>query len=502
MENTGRIRKSLAPAAQRILFSRPCDRDIEDELWHISHVDQAHVLMLSECGIVARSRAVRLLAAIDRLREQNFAPLLDRPMPRGLFLAYEDYLIETEGFETGGILQTARSRNDLNATVLKLRIRRPWLRVLEEGLRLHAILLRRARRHSTTVMPVYTHGQAAMPVTYGHYLAGIAMALMRHFRGLLSVRDDMQCCALGAGAVAGSSFPIRTEMTAQWLGFASGPPHSIDAVASRDLPLRLLAAASIYALELSRLAADLLLWTTAEFDFIHLPDELVGSSSAMPQKRNPFLLEHIQGRAMALLGAFVQCSASMHATPFTNSIAVGTEAMKPLWNALQSLEDIIVLARLVVAGAEPNDEAMMRRAVQGFTVATALADRLVSDGIASFRKAHWLIGSAVLETLARGTENLQETATSCVRNAGIPASFEDLNPASVVQALEFGGGPGPLSFKANLDMLKQQWSEHYGQKQSQKKVWQQAEMRLEGAVKKFISATAEEKSGVLASQHS
>lgn len=485
MENTGRIRKKLTASARRIVFGRPFDHQALDELWHISRVDQAHLLMLEECGIVQPGRVARLLAAIDQLQRQDFAVLRQRPATRGLFLLYEDYLIETEGADIGGILQTARSRNDLNATVLKRRLRRPYLQLLEQALRLHAILLRRAESYAGVVMPAYTHGQAAMPTTYGHYLAGMAQALFRDLDALLAGARDMQRCPLGAGAVTGTSFPIRTERTAQLLGFDAGPLNSLDAVASRDLVLRLLAAASIYSVNLSRLATDLLQWTTAEFDFLHLPDELAGSSSAMPQKKNPFLLEHVQGRSAALAAAFVHAIGSMHATSFSNSIAVGTEAVKPVWGALQDLTEMVTLMRLVVAGAEPNRKAMLERTVKGFTVATAFADHLVKEANLDFRTAHRLIGSAVLKTMERENERLESVAASTTAEHGVSTSFLHLDPASVVRSHEFGGGPGPVSLKRCLEQLRGEWISHAAQKRLQKQKWEEAEITLNKAVEEL-----------------
>ncbi|HXB22481.1 MAG TPA: argininosuccinate lyase [Candidatus Solibacter sp.] len=486
MENTGRIRKPLTPSGRRILFGESLDHHAKEELWQISRVDQAHLLMLTECGIIRRERAAGLLAAIGRLQAENFASLHQRRSIRGLFLLYEDYLVETEKAEVGGILQTARSRNDLNATVLKMRLRRPYLRVLEQALRLHAILLRRANQYADVIMPVYTHGQAAMPTTYGHYLAGVAKALFRDLDAIITSAGDIQSCPLGAGAVAGTSFPIRTERTAQLLGFDSGPLNSLDAIASRDLVLRLLASGSIYSLTLGRLATDLLQWTTAEFDFLHLPDELVGSSSAMPQKRNPFLLEHVQGRSVSLVGAFVQATGSMHATPFTNCIAVGTEGMKPVWGALQNLAEMMTLIRLVIAGAEPNREAMLERTVNGFTVATAFADRLVAKANLDFRTAHKLIGSAVLRTLEDGNQSFESVTSSYCAEHGVSASFHDLGPAAVVRSLEFGGGPGPSSLKHCLDQLLREWTSHYQQKRSRERHWAQAESTLKETVDELI----------------
>jgi argininosuccinate lyase len=490
MENTGRIRKPLTPSGHRILLRQNFDQNTLDELLQISFVDQAHLVMLRECGIIPRDRAAQLLARINRLQQEHFAPLRQKPTVRGLFLAYEDYLIETEGTQVGGVLQTARSRNDLNATVLKMKLRRPYLRLLEQCLRLHAILLRRAIRFSDVVMPVYTHGQAAMPITYGHYLAGVATALQRDLDGVLAASKDIQSCPLGAGGVAGTSFPIQTQRTAELLGFDSGPLNSLDAVASRDLMLRLLAAGAIYGLTLSRVATDLLQWTTAEFNFLCLPDELVGSSSAMPQKRNPFLLEHVQGRSAALTGAFVHAIGSMHAMPFTNCIAVGTEAAKPLWGALQNLTETTALLRLVVAGAEPNREAMLERSIKGFTVAVAFADRLVSQADLDFRTAHRMIGSAVLETLENENERFERVASRSATNRGASVSFDDLDPAAVARSLKFGGGPGSSSLNRCLEYLKEQWRLQYRQKQLQKAQWEQAQASLNHCVQELVGPAA------------
>jgi argininosuccinate lyase len=488
MDNTGRIRKPLVPRARRILFKYTSGGS-EEELEQIARVDQAHVLMLAECGIIDPIRARRLIMAIERLRAQNFVPLAQKEPVRGLFLLYEDYLISIEGPDIGGLLQIARSRNDLNATVLKLRLRGPVLKLAQECLRLHAALLRRANQYANVVMPLYTHGQAAMPATYGHYLAGVASALTRDLEGILAATADLQSCPLGAGALAGTSFPIRPARTAELLGFSTGPIHSLDSVASRDFLLRLLSASSIYSITLSRLATDLLLWSTAEFQFVGFPDELVGSSSAMPQKRNPFILEHVQGRAAALLGAFVQSAASMHATPFTNSIAVGTEATKPIWGSLQTVTEMVVLMRLAVAKAAPNTEAMLKRAVEGYTVATEFANLLVTNASLDYRSAHHLIGEAVLNSQENGSRNFQDAVAACLKERGISLSFgnQNIDPASVARSLEAGGGPGPRSLSACLQQLESKWKAHRQQKQSLAWKWRQAEAAFKEQIQAVLA---------------
>jgi argininosuccinate lyase len=227
MENTGRITRSLTLSAQRIVFGITAEQSVMDELPFITQVDQAHLVMLAEQQIVSAKQVAVLLAAIGELRLQQFAPLRGRSALRGVYLLYEDYLREKLGPEVGGILQTARSRNDLNATVLRLRLRVPYITLVSEALRLQAILQQRARQYRDVVMPAYTHYQPAVPITYGHYLAGVAVSLERELDALLDIAFDLQSCPLGAGAVGGTSLPIQPTRTAELLGFDRPVLHSI-----------------------------------------------------------------------------------------------------------------------------------------------------------------------------------------------------------------------------------------------------------------------------------
>ncbi len=483
MENTGLISSYLKPTARQILFGKIDEGSTQSELTTISQVDRAHLVMLAESGLIEPVKICRLLREIEKLRNCHFDSLLGRTTPRGLYLAYEDYLIEKLGLDIGGILQTGRSRNDLNATTLKLRLRKPYLRLLSETLRLQAILLRRARRFKEVVMPIYTHYQAAVPITYGHYLLGIASALGRDIAHLTAINTDINQCPLGAGAVGGTSLSINSARTASLLGFNAPVLHSIDAVASRDLVLRLLANATFIGITLSRLASDLQLWTTAEFGFLSLSDELVGSSSMMPQKRNPFLLEHVQGRSTSALGALVTASMAIHAKPFSNSIAVGTEAVSHLWKPLQDMIEAVILARLVAADAVPNKENMLKRAVDGYTSATALANQLVIEGGMPFREAHRTVGTIIRSALQNGHKPLQSEA----EQFNLKTSLEGLNPSFVAKNANYGGGPGIASMDTCLKSVHHQWAELMRRKSEQTQKWQMADMALDAAVQKLCT---------------
>jgi argininosuccinate lyase len=489
VENTGRIRRPLSRTARQIVFGDHVEQAIREELPFYVQIDRAHLVMLLEQGLLPAESVRRLLAVMDELVAHDYAALRGRPAPRGLYLLYENYLIERLGEEVGGAVHLGRSRNDINATVMRLRLRGRYHRLVREMLRLLAVLVRRAERHARLAMPIYTHYQAALPVTYGHYLSGVAVALQRDLRGIAEAAAELDRCPLGAGAAGGTTVPIDTVRTARLLGFGEGVLHSLDAVASRDLVLRLLAASTTLGVTLSRVATDLQLWSTAEFDFIRFPDHLVGSSSMMPQKRNAFLLEHIKGRGGAPLGAFTAAAMAMHATPYSNSVAVGTEGVKPLWHALDELTEAVVLARLVVAGAEPQPESMLRRAVEGFTPATELANRLVLGAGISFRSAHHLVGALVTGASERG-EPLAASAGHLFREHGLAADPAWLDPVAVAASAAYGGGPAQVSLRRVIDQVRAGWQDAARRLDGQLRGWREGDRALDEAVAGIVHGGA------------
>lgn len=437
MSTTGRLTRGLRAGTRRRLFE-DASQDIGAELALITEVDLAHLVMLARTGLLDRARAAAITRAVVHLREERFAGVRDLPRPRGLYLAYEEHLSRLLGPETGGALHTGRSRNDLNATTAAMRLRAWTLDFLEQALRLHAVLLGRARAHRDTVMPVYTHFQAAMPVTYGHYLLGIAEALGRDADAVADAARGLERCPLGAGAVAGTDLPVDPAATAALLGFSAPARHATDAVASRDTHLRILAAVAGTGVTLSRLGTDLQLWSTAEFGLVHMPDHLVGGSSAMPQKRNAFLLEHLKAKAGAAIGAWTAASSMVKSTPFTNCIEVGTEAVAACRPGLDAVHEAVLLAQVLAGGALPRPERMARRAEEGFTTATAAANHLVREGVA-FRTAHHAVGEEVRRALEEGRTGLDAVTVGGTRRP-VPAHLT--SPEAAARATRAGGGPG------------------------------------------------------------
>jgi len=439
---TGRITRELDPVIRRIVFDQASADDVLAELRLISEVDLAHLVMLREEGILTAAKSAPLLHEIGRLRLSDFAALAPLPRPRGTYLMYESYLTETLGSSVAGCLHTARSRNDLNATVQLLRLRGPVSRLGEETLHLSDVLLDQAARYAEVPMPSFTHWQPAQPTTFGYYLAGIAASLSRDLDGILGATVGMQRSPLGAGAVAGTTWPINPLRTCQLLGFTTPVLHAQDAVASRDAILRLLAACSFLGVTLSRQACDFLFWLSPEAGYLSLPDECAGSSSMMPQKRNPFVLEHIQGKAAHVLGAFTAAQSAVMSKPFSNSIAVGTEAVKPVWSALDQITDAVILAGVMARGVKPNPDRMLRQAEVSVTAATEIANVLVRQGL-DFRRAHAMVGSAISEAELHG-DLRTSTVVQHLPLEWRPTQPDDLSVPAIAKRTRYGGGPGAV----------------------------------------------------------
>jgi argininosuccinate lyase len=488
--DTGRLKTALAAEAQRIVYGRyesPHDDELGSELSAISEIDRAHLVMLLEEGIVDPRKVRLILRQIDALRSLKFQAVRNRPMPRGAYLAYESYLMEELGEQVGGVIHTGRSRNDLNAATVRLRAREPYGALVMASARLCDVLLVRAAQHRGIVMPAYTHGQAAVPITYGHYLAAIACSMIRDIEALLRAGEELETNPLGAGAVGGTSLPINSSRTTGLLGFTRAVANSVDAVASRDFVLRILSASAILGVGLTRAARDIATWATEEFGFLHVPDDLVGSSSMMPQKRNLFLLEHVQGKAAGCLGSFVSAASAMSTAGYTNAIAVSAESIAYLWPGLRNGTEATDLLRLVVDGAVPVESRMLDRARSGNTVATYLAEVLVRRGIA-FRIAHYQVGKMVREAAERGAHLSTAAAASLGDDLdGLRPDHASLEPASVVRAAKYGGGPGETRALLRIDRLRSQLTRQCRVLAERQERWENGRRALDEAVQRISS---------------
>lgn len=446
--STGRLHQPLPAPLRRILFGAGGPPAGDATLRHQVQVDRAWAVMLGACGLAETAEVADFLRQIHNLEASGFRALVDREPVRGLYLLYEGVLAE-QGATLAGDLQRARSRNDLNATIVRMRLRAPLVRQCVQTLRLVDSMLRLSRRTSDVLMPVFTHGQQALAGSVGHYLAGAAEELLLDARWLWSCWDELQACPLGAGAVCGTALPIDADLVARLLGFDRPVGNSLRAVASRRVVLEVLSAASMSAVTLSRISTDVLAWCSEALRFARLPDRLVGSSSHMPQKRNLFLLEHVQSRAASAQGALVAAWVAMASKPFTNGVAVGTEAVRAVWAPLSDVADALVILRAVLDGLEFDRETMERSLREGATGAAELAELLVECGM-SFRRAHHSVGDLVSDAERRGIPFL-DAAVEAAAAAGVDRPEAALQPRRIVLGREQGGGTGARSLANQIE---------------------------------------------------
>lgn len=447
MQDTGRIKSSLHPEASAIVFEADLRRAVRDELPFYAEIDRAQAIMLDRVGLIDRSLVKRVFVELDRLEAEEFHSVARSPAPRGSYLAYEDHLRSVIGKEAAN-LHFGRSRNDINATLVKLKLRKPYQELVGELLELLRVLCGLARTHVKTVFPLHTHRQPALPSTFAHHLAAFAGALARDLDALLAVHPLLNRSCLGAGVGGGTTLPILPELTARLLGFTTSPVNSIDSVASRDLVLRLLAACAILGSNLSRIAETLLLWV-GETGLASLPDDLVGSSSAMPHKRNPFLLEQVQGKAGALIGFFVAAVTGMHSTPFTNCVAVGTEATCHVWPGVANSIGSVRLIRLCFSGLTIAEDAQPMLD-SSFVNAMETATRLAIERGLDFRTAHHEIGQLVRRAVECGAPSL----LALTQGGRLLDSEVSLAPEVIARKARAGGGPAPEAVAAALDELE------------------------------------------------
>ncbi|MBI2718653.1 MAG: argininosuccinate lyase [Rhizobiales bacterium] len=354
----------------------------------------AHVAMLAEQGIISKADANRIrrgLAAVQAEIEAGkftFSRALE-----DIHLNVESRLKELIG-PAAGRLHTARSRNDQVAVDFRLYVRDAIDHLDGQLKDLQRALAAKAQAHAATIMPGFTHLQVAQPVTFGHHCLAYVEMLARDRSRLVDARRRMNQSPLGAAALAGTSFPIDRHATARALGFDGPTRNSLDSVADRDFVLETLAAAAICATHLSRLAEEIVIWSTSQFGFVKLSDKFTTGSSIMPQKRNPDAAELVRAKPGRILGALTALLVVMKGLPLTYSKDM-QEDKEPAFDAFDNLSLAIAATTGMVKDLTPNVETMRQAAAGGFSTATDLADWLVRTLKMPFRDAHHVTGSLV-----------------------------------------------------------------------------------------------------------
>ena len=355
---------------------------------------------------------------------------------------------------TGKKLHTGRSRNDQIATDIRLWLREEIDGISSELKRLQNGLLKLAEQEAETILPGFTHLQVAQPITFGHHMLAWYEMLVRDYERLQDCRKRVNIMPLGSAALAGTTYPIDRNYTAELLGFDRPCNNSLDGVSDRDFAIEFLSASSLIMMHLSRFSEELVLWTSAQFNFINLPDRFCTGSSIMPQKKNPDVPELVRGKSGRVFGSLFSLLTLMKSQPLAYN-KDNQEDKEPLFDTVDTLLGSLRAFADMMPNITTNKDAMRAAAMQGFSTATDLADYLVGKDM-PFRDAHEVVGSAVAFGVEQGRdlsemslEELQKFSTVIDQDV-----FEVLTLEGSVAARNHLGGTAPEQVKARVAEAK------------------------------------------------
>jgi argininosuccinate lyase len=431
------------PAPELVALSRSTHFD-----WVLAPYDvtasKAHAKVLHKAGLLTDEQRDSLLVGLDSLgadiADGSFTPLLTDEDVHG---ALERGLIDRVGADLGGRLRAGRSRNDQVATLLRMWLRDAMRRVADGVFGLIEALTAQAAAHPTAIMPGKTHLQAAQPVLLAHHLLAHAHPLLRDADRIVDFDDRTAISPYGSGALAGSSLGLDPDAIAADLGFAAAADNSIDATASRDFAAEAAFILAMIAVDVSRLAEDIILWSTTEFGYVTLHDAWSTGSSIMPQKKNPDVAELARGKAGRLIGNLAGLLATLKAQPLAYNRDL-QEDKEPVFDSVAQLELVLPAMAGLTATLVFDAERMAALAPAGYTLATDIAEWLVRRGV-PFRVAHETAGATVrvAETRGVGLADLTDAELAQVSAELTPEVREVLTVTGSVAARDSRGGTAP-----------------------------------------------------------
>ena len=353
----------------------------------------AHATMLYEVNVLTSTELKQILEGLDKVKDEVVNDQFSWSVElEDVHMNIESRLTEICG-DSGKKLHTGRSRNDQVATDIRLYLRDQVQLITKELERLLNALLDLAEQEKETIMPGFTHLQAAQPISFGHHLLAYFEMLKRDRERLQESFKRINTMPLGSAALAGTSYPINRERTAELLGFERISLNSIDAVSDRDFAIEFASNASLIMMHLSRFSEELILWSSAQFEFISLPDSFCTGSSIMPQKKNPDVPELVRGKTGRVTGNLISLLTIMKGQPLAYN-KDNQEDKEPLFDSVETIYSCLRVFADMVPTIKTNKENMYQSALKGYTTATDLADYLVKKGLA-FRDAHDVVGKAV-----------------------------------------------------------------------------------------------------------
>ena len=353
----------------------------------------AHATMLAKVGVLTEQERDDIINGLNTIKTEIEAGQFEwRIDLEDVHMNIESRLTQRIGI-AGKKLHTGRSRNDQVATDIRLYVRDEIDAILTLLEKLQKGILGLAAKNTDTIMPGFTHLQTAQPVTFGHHLMAWFEMLVRDSERLIDCRKRVNRMPLGSAALAGTTYPIDRAYTAELLNFEAVAENSLDAVSDRDFAIEFNAAASLIMMHLSRMSEEMILWTSAQFKFVNIPDRFCTGSSIMPQKKNPDVPELIRGKTGRVYGDLMSLLTLMKGQPLAYN-KDNQEDKEPLFDAIDTVRGSLMAFADMIPALVPNIEIMREAALRGFSTATDLADYLVKNGVA-FRDAHEIVGKAV-----------------------------------------------------------------------------------------------------------
>ncbi|SFM01352.1 argininosuccinate lyase [Marinobacter zhejiangensis] len=439
-------------------FSEPTDAFVErftasvgfdQRLYHHDITGSiAHATMLAEVGVLTDEEKLQIIEGLEAVKADIEAGKFEWSVSlEDVHMNVEARLTDRIGI-TGKKLHTGRSRNDQVATDIRLYLRDEIDVIAEELTRLRAGLLDLAEREADTIMPGFTHLQTAQPVTFGHHLLAWYEMLVRDADRLQDCRKRVNVMPLGAAALAGTTYPIDRTITARLLGFDRPSENSLDSVSDRDFAIEFCSFAALLMTHMSRFSEELVLWTSAQFDFIDLPDRFCTGSSIMPQKKNPDVPELVRGKTGRVNGHLVSLLTLMKSQPLAYN-KDNQEDKEPLFDTIDTVKGCLKAYADMVPAITAKVDNMREAAKRGFSTATDLADYLVKKGM-PFRDAHEVVGKAVAFGVAERRDLSEMTLAELQQFSDIIADdvFGVLTLEGSVQARDHLGGTAPAQVRA------------------------------------------------------
>ncbi len=413
-------------------------------------IQYAHLVMLADRRILSGADAHTLRNALDSVSTDDLRRAVYDGTCEDLFFYVERLLAKTCGEEAAGRLNTARSRNDVDMTMYRIRQREFVVDVMDATLELRASLLELASRYKDVVFAAHTHTQPAQPTTIAHYLLAVVEQLERDVHRLRAAYDCTNRSPLGSCAITGTGFNIDRRLTSDLLGFDGPTGNTYGSIATVDYVLESAAATSVLLVGLGRFAQDLLLWCTTEFGYLRLSDGFVQSSSIMPQKRNPVALEHARAIGSKALGQAMAIATMVHNTPFGDTVDTEDDLQPLVASMFRDARRAVTLVAAALRGAEFDVERLEARAGEGGTTLTELADHLVREDGIPFKTAHAIAGLLLADHLVRPDASLGATLARVSEGfLGAPLHYSDVEIARIMSPRHFVnvrrtlGGPAP-----------------------------------------------------------